>query len=140
MASLFTRIIHRELPAYFVDEDAHTVSFLDIHPKAEGHTLVVPKLEVANFHDLPADVLGQLAVAVARVAGGVVRAMGTPHYNLVVNNGAQAGQIIFHVHVHVIPRRADAPSHSPPQLSPERMEGIASEIRQAIQSNTARGT
>lgn len=133
MASIFSRIIRRELPAYLVDEDAHTASFLDIHPKAEGHTLVVPKLEVANYHDLPTEVLGHLAVAVARVAGGVTRAMGTPHYNLSVNNGALAGQIIFHVHIHVIPRR-DNVSYSDLHLSPERLEEIASNIRQAIAS------
>lgn len=133
MASTFTRIIRRELPADIVYEDDHTIAFLDMHPKAEGHTLVVPKLEVASFHDLPPDVLTHLASTVQKVARGITKAIGTPHYNLDLNNGRPAGQVIFHVHFHIIPRRDGAPmAKLPLHLSAERMEEIAEAIRRAV--------
>ena len=105
MASLFTRIIERELPAEIVYEDDHSIAILDINPKAEGHTLVMPKEEVADFHALPPEVLAGLMNAVQTVARGIMKAMDTPHYNLDLNNGAPAGQVVYHVHFHIIPRR-----------------------------------
>jgi histidine triad (HIT) family protein len=133
MASTFTRIINRELPGEIVYEDEHAVAFLDLHPKAEGHTLVVPRQEVASFDDLPPEALTHLVAAVQKVARAVTRAMGTPHYNLSLNNGAPAGQVIFHVHFHIIPRREGVPLARPP-LSPgnERLAQIGSAIRGAL--------
>ena len=104
---LFCKIVSGEIPATIVYEDDHTIAFLDNHPQAEGHTLVVPKLEVASFHDLPPDVLTHLASTVQRVARGITKAIGTPHYNLDLNNGRPAGQVIFHVHFHIIPKFPD---------------------------------
>ncbi len=135
MASTFTKIIQREIPAEIVHEDEHTIAFLDINPKAEGHTLVLPKVEVAAFDDLPAEALHRLMNAVQVVARGIQAAMGTPHYNLDLNNGAPAGQVIFHVHFHIIPRRQGVPIARPSlNLSGERMKEIAAKIHAAIQS------
>ncbi len=133
MASLFTRIIRRELPAYIVYEDEHAIAFLDLHPKAEGHTLVVPKHEVAAFHELPPAAAARLGTALRTVAGAVTRAMGTPHYNLALNNGAAAGQVVFHVHFHILPRQPGAGyPRVPLSLPPARMEAIAAAIRAAV--------
>ncbi len=133
MASIFTKIIERELPAHVVYEDAHAIAFLDIHPKAEGHTLVVPKREVAHFEELPAEDLAQLGLALQKVARGIATALGTPHYNLSLNNGAPAGQVVFHVHFHIIPRREGVPIARPPLTLPEeRLQEIAAAIREAI--------
>jgi len=133
MASIFTHIIQRELPAHVVYEDEHTLAFLDINPKSEGHTLVVPKHEVAAFHDLPPEVATHLMGALRTVAGAVTRAMGTPHYNLSLNNGAPAGQVVFHVHFHIIPRRAGQSLARPALSLPSaRMEEIAAAIRAAV--------
>ncbi|HEX9842211.1 MAG TPA: HIT family protein [bacterium] len=133
MPSTFTRIIRRELPAHVVYEDAHAIAFLDLHPKAEGHTLVVPRHEVASFHELPPEDAAHLARALRTVAGAVSRAMGTPHYNLALNNGAPAGQVIFHVHFHIIPRHEGVPrSRMPLSLSAARMDAIAAVIRAAV--------
>lgn len=135
MASTFTKIIRREIPAEIVHEDQHTIAFLDINPKAEGHTLVLPKVEVAAFEELPAEALHPLMNAVQVVARGIQAALGTPHYNLDLNNGAPAGQVIFHVHFHIIPRHPAVPIARPPlNLSGERMKEIAAKIREAIQS------
>lgn len=133
MPSLFTKIIAGELPAEIVYEDDHALAFLDINPKSEGHTLVVPKVEVASYDDLLPDDLVNLMAAVQKVAKGVTRAMGTPHYNLDLNNGGPAGQVVFHVHFHIIPRTSGIPRARPPlQLTPERMQEIGAAIRESL--------
>ena len=104
MPTLFSKIIRGEVPAEKVYETASELAFLDINPKAEGHTLVVPKLEVASFEALPQAEMQSLIGTVQLVARGLMRALHTPHYNLMLNNGAPAGQVIFHVHFHIIPR------------------------------------
>jgi histidine triad (HIT) family protein len=140
MASIFTRILRRELPAYIVYEDEHAVAFLDAHPKAEGHTLVVPRQEVAAFHELPPEAAAQLGRALRTVARAVTRAMGTPDYNLALNNGAAAGQVVYHVHFHIIPRQ---PGQGYPRgllsLPEARMEAIAAAIRAAVAEVEPRG-
>ena len=138
MPSIFSRIIAREAPGHIVYEDAHAVAFLDIAPKAEGHTLVVPRREVAAFHDLPPEDAQGLVLALQKVARAVTRAMGTAHYNLNLNNGAPAGQVVFHVHFHIIPRREGVPrSRYPIELSPTRMGQIAAQVRAAVAEGEA---
>lgn len=104
MSSIFSKIIRGELPAEKVYETGRELAFLDINPHSEGHTLVIPKREVPHFEQLEADELASLAAAVQVVTKGVIRAMKTPHYNITLNNGAPAGQLVFHVHFHIIPR------------------------------------
>jgi histidine triad (HIT) family protein len=138
MASIFTRIINREIPGEIVYEDAHSIAFLDVNPSAEGHTLVVPKEEVAAFDALSAASLTHLMHAVQRVSRAVTRAMGTPHYNLALNNGAPAGQVVFHVHFHIIPRGEGIARGRPLRLSAERMQQIAAAIRDAVRDAVER--
>ncbi len=133
MASIFTRIINREIPGEIVYEDAHSVAFLDVNPKAEGHTLVVPKEEVAAFDALSEASLTHLMHAVQKVTRAVTRATGTPHYNLTLNNGGPAGQVVFHVHFHIIPRGAGIARGRPLSVSPERMRQIGAAIREALE-------
>lgn len=133
MTSLFGKIIRGEVPAEKVYETESELAFLDINPKAEGHTLVVPKLEVAAFEDLPAADLQALATTVQWVAKGIVRAMGTPHYNLMLNNGAPAGQVIYHVHFHIIPRFAGGARPSSPGRGPDtKLTEVGGRIRKAL--------
>jgi len=131
MASTFTRIIRRELPGEIVYETEREIAFLDLFPASEGHTLVVPKREVAAFDALTPDEAASLFRAVRRVAAALVRALGTPHYNVSLNNGAPAGQVVFHVHVHVIPRWEGQP-RAKRSLPPERMREIGERIRAAL--------
>ena len=134
MASLFTRIIRQELPAERVYETESELAFLDINPKSEGHTLVVPKLEVADFDAMPPAELQSLALTLQHVTKGVLRAMETPHYNLSLNNGAPAGQLVFHVHFHIIPRYPDGRRVPAGRGYPEgRMAEVAEHIRRALQ-------
>ncbi len=129
MASVFTQIVRGEIPAEKVYETRSELAFLDIHPKSPGHTLVVPKLEVASFVDLPPEAAASLMTTLQTVAKGVTQAMGTAHYNLVLNNGARAGQVVFHVHFHVIPRYEGFARGGGPSAP---LAEIAESIRNAI--------
>ena len=99
--TLFERIIRREIPANIVYEDDDVVAFRDRNPQAPVHVLVVPRKpipKVAYAADADAGLLGRLLLAAAKVA----RQEGLVGYRLVVNNGEEAGQTVFHLHVHVL--------------------------------------
>ncbi len=133
MASIFSKIIGGELPAERVCETENELAFLDIHPKSAGHTLVVPKLEVADFHQLPAPQMQSLMDTVKFVTRAVTHAMKTPHYNLSLNNGAPAGQIVFHVHFHIIPRYGGGAGRLPGRETPDGGLGeVGEKIRRAV--------
>jgi histidine triad (HIT) family protein len=133
MPSIFTRIIRREAPAEIVYETDKVIAFLDIFPATDGHTLVVPKVEIPNFEDLPSDDAAALVVAMQQVVRGVTRAMGTPHYNLRLNNGSPAGQVVFHVHFHVMPRWPGISPQKGP-LDPAKGVENAAKIREALKT------
>ena len=133
MTTLFSKIIRGEIPAEKVDETEHELAFLDLYPLSEGHTLVVPKQEVALLDDLEAERAQSLILTVQRVARGVGRALGTPAYNIALNNGAAAGQEIPHVHFHVIPRWAGR-RRERLEPSPEQLAATARRIREALRS------
>lgn len=134
MPSIFTRIINGELPCEKVLETEREFAFLDINPYAEGHTLVVPKREVGSFEELTPEDAQSLIVAVRRVAIALTRAMGTPHYNIMLNNGTAAGQEVFHVHFHVVPRW-----EGKRRLREPYAEGRMAEVGRAIREALAQG-
>jgi histidine triad (HIT) family protein len=103
---VFCDIVARRAPAYIVYEDDSTLAFLDIFPFTRGHLLVVPKRHGARLTDIPWDdqmalirTLDELCRRAERLA---------PDYNLALNAGARAGQMVFHVHFHIIPRYGEA--------------------------------
>ena len=132
MTSIFSKIIAREIPGEILYEDSLTIAFLDIAPKTEGHTLVVPKIEVPNFDQLPVESATALITTIHKVVKGVVSAMETPQYNLVLNNGPAAGQVVFHVHFHIIPRYVGDPRGRLGQYAPGRMAKVAQLIRDSL--------
>jgi histidine triad (HIT) family protein len=107
MSSIFTRIVRGEIPAARVYEDELTLAFLDINPAALGHTLVICKPEIASLLDLTPELVSATAVTVQRVARAMQRALQPAGINIVQNNGSAAGQVVFHYHVHIIPRFPD---------------------------------
>lgn len=106
MASIFTRIVEGELPAAKIYEDDLTLSFLDINPATRGHSLVICKAELSSLLDLSDEVLVATARTTQRVAQALMRTFQADGFNIVQNNGAAAGQVVFHYHVHIIPRWA----------------------------------
>ena len=102
--SLFSKIIKGEIPASFTAKQESWVAFLDINPRAEGHTLVVPVEQKQRLRDLSKDSQHSLMEGVAMVSEKLCNHFGTLDCTIVVHDGPAAGQEIPHVHVHVIPR------------------------------------
>jgi len=108
---VFCRIAAHDAPAYVVYEDETTMAFLDLFPFTRGHLLVVPKHHGARLTDLPMKAQSALIHTLDTMFRRSERL--TPDYNVALNAGAAAGQIIFHVHFHIIPRYGEAnPFHS----------------------------
>lgn len=105
--TVFSKILRGELPCHRVFENDHVLAFLDINPLSEGHTLVIPKQAVASFHELDQAHAAALGAALPALCKAVLQATGAEGYNLLQNNGAIAGQAVFHVHIHIIPRYGD---------------------------------
>lgn len=102
MSSIFTRIVNGEIPSAKVYEDDHTFAFMDIHPASRGHTLVICKEEYPDLLTTPAELVAAVAITTRRVAQAIVAALQPDGFNIVQNNGAAAGQVVFHYHVHII--------------------------------------
>lgn len=104
MSSIFTKIINRELPANIVYEDDLVIAFLDISQVTKGHTLVVPKVEYETIFDLPEDIAGHLYQVVVKLSKAINESLKPEGLNILNNNQAVAGQVVFHYHIHIIPR------------------------------------
>lgn len=101
---LFCNIVQKNTLADIVYEDEHVSAFLDIHPTKKGHTLVVPKKHSATFLETDPEVLSHVVQGVQKVAHATVVALDAEGCNISINNGEAAGQVIFHLHWHIIPR------------------------------------
>lgn len=134
MDCIFCKIIKGELPSSKVYEDEHVIAFLDIHPVRPGHTLVVPKVHCSNMLDCDDEVFAHMMKATQKVARAVSAATGAEGFNLGINNGKAAGQIIFHLHLHVIPRSSDDGLRlwGSQEYQEGQMQSIAEKIRALI--------
>jgi len=133
---IFCKIVAGQIPSERVYEDAQAVAFLDIHPIAPGHTLLVPKAHFANLLETPQEVLAALVAAAPRVAGAVMRATGAEGFNFFQFNGACSGQEIMHLHFHIIPRRpGDGVSYQWRQgaYREGEMRALGAKVRQAME-------
>lgn len=101
---LFCKIVAGDIPAQKVFEDEYSIAFMDINPVNPGHVLVVPKEHSDDITKMPDEAVGRLFRFVQHVAKGVREAVGAPGFNIGVNTGPAAGQVVFHMHVHVMPR------------------------------------
>ncbi|WP_374468200.1 HIT family protein [Phenylobacterium sp.] len=103
--NIFAKILRGEMPCARVFEDDHVLAFMDVFPQARGHTLVIPKHSQArNFLDEEPQVLSELILGVQRVAKAVRAALSPDGVVITQFNGATAGQTVFHLHFHIIPR------------------------------------
>lgn len=101
---LFLKMISGEIPCEKVYEDEHALAFLDINPVNPGHTLVIPKKWSAGFLDADQETICRLIPVIQKVAKAVKEATGAAGVNIMQNEGEAAGQKVFHLHFHVIPR------------------------------------
>jgi histidine triad (HIT) family protein len=132
--NIFAKIIRGEIPAAKVFEDDHGLAFMDAFPQARGHVLVVSKTSRArNLLDADPEVLARMMGDVQRVARAIVKALKPDGVVLTQFSGAAAGQTVFHLHFHLIPRWSDAP------LRPHGAGGVAdpAELAQLARSIAA---
>jgi histidine triad (HIT) family protein len=102
--NIFAKILRGEAPCHFVQQDADTFVFMDIMPRTDGHTLVIPKQPVRNILDAPPSVLGPLIETTQRVAIAAKKAFGADGMTISQFSEPAGGQVVFHLHVHVMPR------------------------------------
>jgi histidine triad (HIT) family protein len=101
---IFCKIARKETEASIIYEDAEVVAFMDIRPVSEGHTLIIPKKHYVDIFDIPEKLLEATHNVTKKIAVAVKKATKANGISIVQQNGAAAGQEIFHLHVHVIPR------------------------------------
>lgn len=101
---LFCKIIKGEIPSEKVYEDEDSFAFLDIKPINPGHTLLVPKNHYANIYETPDELLSKLAPIIKKLSIAVKKAVGADGIIVSINNDLAAGQVIFHTHIHIVPR------------------------------------
>jgi histidine triad (HIT) family protein len=133
-ANVFARILRGELPAIKVYEDEDALAFMDIMPRGDGHTLVIPKVEARNILDITPDALGKLALTVQKVAKAVKAAMQADGVTIQQFNEAAGGQVVFHIHVHIIPRfeGVSLRPHTGTMAPAEQLAVHADKIRAAL--------
>jgi len=132
--NVFAKILRGELPAHKVYEDADTLAFMDIMPRCDGHTLVIPKASVRNVFDASEAQLAACMRTVKKVAVAAMKAFGANGITLVQANESAGGQVVFHMHFHVMPRW-DGQALGPPAANMEKPEVLAAnadKIREAL--------
>ena len=101
---IFCKIIADELPSTKIYEDSDVLAFLDIKPVNPGHTLVIPKKHFESIHDTPDELVAKTIIVAKKIAGAIQKNLGATGVNIGMNNGSAAGQIVFHAHIHIMPR------------------------------------
>ena len=132
--NIFAKILRGEIPCVKIYEDAKTLAFMDVMPESDGHVLVVPKEPAQDIFDLSADGLTAMMLTTQKVAKAVDKALRPDGIQLKQYNRAPAGQSIFHVHFHIVPRWEDvglAP-HGKVMVEAAKLEPIAAKIRSAL--------
>lgn len=127
MASIFTKIVNGEIPAYKIAEDDKFLAFLDINPLAEGHTLVIPKQEIDYIFDIPDNTLSEMMVFAKRVAKAIEKTIPCKRIGIAV-----VGLEVPHAHIHLIPINnvSDVNFANPKlKLSPEELKTISEKIK-----------
>jgi len=111
MSCIFCKIVAGEIPSHKVYEDDQTLAFLDILPASRGHTLVIPKEHAESLFDITPETLAAVMASAQTVARILRSKLRTDGMNMFQNNGAAAGQEVFHFHLHLLPRwRGEAAS------------------------------
>jgi histidine triad (HIT) family protein len=122
--NIFAKILRGELPCYKVYEDDKTLAFLDIMPRSPGHTLVLPKTPARNILDIGADDLAHVAMVAQKVAKAAIKAFSADGITIQQFNEGAGGQVVFHLHLHVIPRKAGV-TMKPPASEKEKPDVLA---------------
>lgn len=101
---IFCKIARKEIQSNIVDETENFLAFLDIHPKVKNHTLIIPKKHFSNLIEMNSELSKELIDFIKKIAKKYLKE-GAKGFNLIVNNGEEAGQVIKHLHFHILPRK-----------------------------------
>ena len=132
---IFCKMVAGEIPVVKVYEDEAVLAFLDIGPISDGHTLVIPKVHCGKVHECDPQVLADVWSRLGRIAGAIAGAMKADGYNVLCNNGRAAGQIVDHLHFHIVPRWAGDTNFmtavAQTRVLPEALEQTYQRLRKA---------
>ena len=134
--NIFAKIIKGEMPCVKVFEDEHTLAFMDVFPQTRGHVLVIPKKgQTRNLLDVSGDTLGHVMNTVQKISRAVNKALIPDGIVITQFNGAPAGQTVFHLHVHIIPRyeNTNVVAHASGQMADmDELANLAAQIKAAL--------
>ncbi|KAK8694156.1 hypothetical protein V6N13_071713 [Hibiscus sabdariffa] len=135
---VFCLIIRGQSPAFKLYEDDTCLCILDTRPLSRGHSLIIPKSHFSSLDVTPPSVVAVMCSKVPFLGNAIMKATGSDSFNLLVNNGAAAGQVIFHTHIHIIPRKADdclwtsESLHRRPLKIDSETSGLANRVRELL--------
>ena len=138
---IFCKIVAGELPGEVLYEDEHVIAFMDIMPVTKGHVLLIPKTHRENVYDLTSDEASHLFAVAPKIANAIKDTFKPAGMNLVQNNGAAAGQAVFHFHLHFVPRYDETDGYRPTwnpkteEFPSERIQELAGDIKKLLQTN-----
>ncbi len=132
--NIFAKILRGEIPCHKLHEDEDTLAFLDIMPRTEGHALVITKEPAVDLFDVSQKGLGKLMTVVQSLAPKIKEAVGADGVLIQQFNGAVAGQTVFHLHVHIVPRKEGVPlrPEGAAMADPEDLKATAEKIRAVV--------
>ncbi|WCJ37903.1 histidine triad nucleotide-binding 3 [Euphorbia peplus] len=142
---VFCRIIRGESPSFKLYEDDDCLCILDTSPLIMGHSLIIPKSHHPSLEVTPPSVIAAMCSKVPLIGSAIMKATGSDSFNLLVNNGAAAGQVIFHTHIHIIPRNASDclwTSESLPRFPLQfdhRASQLVNSVREQLANNSEDG-
>jgi histidine triad (HIT) family protein len=134
--NVFAKVLRGEIPCHKLYEDEDTLAFLDIMPRTEGHTLVVTKEKARDLFDVSPQALAKLMAAVQKLAPKIKDAVGAEGVLIQQFNGSAAGQTVFHLHVHIVPRKAGEvlKPHAGKMEDQAKLAATAEKIRTALKA------
>ncbi len=132
--NIFAKIVRGEAPAHRIYEDEHTLAFMDLMPQAEGHTLVIPKSAAVDLVDIDPIALSKTILTTQHIAKAVKQAFDADGIMIAQLSGRAAGQSVFHLHFHILPRHGgiDFQLHAQTVAPTEQLEANAEKIRKVL--------
>jgi histidine triad (HIT) family protein len=132
--NIFAKILRGEAPCVRIFEDEVSLAFMDIMPRADGHALIIPKAPARNLFDVPPDALARLMPSVQRLANAAMKGMAAEGISVMQFNESAGGQVVFHLHFHILPRWTGVQLRPPggPIVPADKLEPAAAKIRTAL--------
>ena len=132
--NIFAKILKGDIPSHRIYEDDTTYAFLDVMPRSDGHTLVIPKAHATGLLDASPDAIANCMATIQKLAPKIIEAMGADGFLIQQFNGEAAGQTVFHLHFHIVPRKhgQSLRPHAGEMAAPETLASHAQIIRAAL--------